>query len=139
MSVSPVLPPRTVVKRSGAIAPFDGDKICSAIERAGKATGAFDADEAKLLAIQTLKVLAHRFHDRAPHIEQIQDVVEQALISANHFATARAYIVYREQRARLRSDRPHAGRCGVFDQRVPRPGGLARERQCQSGLLAGRS
>lgn len=105
MSVSPVLPPRTVVKRSGAIAPFDGDKICSAIERAGKATGAFDADEAKLLAIQTLKVLAHRFHDRAPHIEQIQDVVEQALISANHFATARAYIVYREQRARLRSDR----------------------------------
>jgi ribonucleoside-triphosphate reductase len=104
MSVSPVLPPSTVVKRSGAIAPFDGDKICSAIERAGKATGAFDAAEAQLLSSQTLKVLAHRFHDRAPHIEQIQDVVEQVLISANHFATARAYIVYREQRTRLRSD-----------------------------------
>jgi len=57
-----------------------------------------------LLAIQTLKVLSHRFHDRAPHIEQVQDVVEQVLISANHFATARAYIVYREQRTRLRSD-----------------------------------
>ncbi len=104
MSVAPVLPPRTVVKRSGVNAPFDGTKICSAIERAGKATGAFDAAEAQLLTIQTLKVLSHRFHDRSPHIEQIQDVVEQALISANHFATARAYIVYREQRARLRSD-----------------------------------
>jgi ribonucleoside-triphosphate reductase len=104
MSVSPVLPPSTVVKRSGVTAPFDGAKICSAIERAGKATGAFDAGEAQLLAIQTLKVLAHRFHDHAPHIEQIQDVVEQVLISANHFATARAYIVYREQRTRLRSD-----------------------------------
>ncbi len=105
MSVSPVLPPSTVIKRSGVTAPFDGAKICSAIERAGKATGAFDASEAQLLAIQALKVLAHRFHDRAPHIEQIQDVVEQVLISANHFATARAYIVYREQRTRLRSDR----------------------------------
>ena len=104
MSVSPVLPPSTVIKRSGVTAPFDGAKICSAIERAGKATGAFDASEAQLLAIQTLKVLAHRFDDRAPHIEQIQDVVEQVLISANHFATARAYIVYREQRTRLRSD-----------------------------------
>jgi ribonucleoside-triphosphate reductase len=104
MSASSVFPPSTVIKRSGAIAPFDGDKITSAIERAGKATGAFDAAEAQLLSIQTLKVLAHRFHDRAPHIEQIQDVVEQVLISANHFATARAYIVYREQRTRLRSD-----------------------------------
>jgi anaerobic ribonucleoside-triphosphate reductase len=98
MSVSSVLPPTSVLKRSGVIAPFDGGKICSAIERAGKATGAFDAAEAQLLTSQTLKVLAHRFHEQAPHIEQIQDVVEQVLISANHFATARAYIVYREQR-----------------------------------------
>jgi anaerobic ribonucleoside-triphosphate reductase len=104
MSASSVLPPISVVKRSGVTAPFDGGKIASAIERAGKATGTFDAAEAQLLTSQTLKVLAHRFHDHAPHIEQIQDVVEQVLISANHFATARAYIVYREQRTRLRSD-----------------------------------
>jgi anaerobic ribonucleoside-triphosphate reductase len=104
MSASSVLPPISVVKRSGVTAPFDGGKIASAIERAGKATGAFDAAEAQLLTSQTLKVLTHRFHDHAPHIEQIQDVVEQVLISANHFATARAYIVYREQRTRLRSD-----------------------------------
>ena len=105
MSVSSAHLPSTVIKRSGAIASFDGDKICSAIERAGKATGAFDAAEAQLLTSQTFKVLAHRFHDGAPHIEQVQDVIEQVLISANHFATARAYIVYREQRTRLRSDR----------------------------------
>jgi ribonucleoside-triphosphate reductase len=105
MSTTAVLPPASVVKRSGAIVLFDGEKIRSAIERAGKATGAFEADEAQLLAIQALKVLSHRFHDRAPHIEQVQDVVEQVLISSNHFATARAYIVYREQRMRLRSDR----------------------------------
>ncbi len=104
MSIFSTLPPSTVVKRSGAVVPFDGEKIFSAIERAGKATGAFDAAEAQLLSSQTLKVLAHRFQDRAPHIEQVQDVVEQVLISANHFTTARAYIVYREQRSRLRRD-----------------------------------
>jgi len=105
MNQTTAIAPITVTKRSGAIVPFETDKIRFAIERAGKATGAFDADEAQLLTIQTLKVLAHRFHDRAPHIEQVQDVVEQVLISANHFSTARAYIVYREQRSRLRSDR----------------------------------
>ena len=98
-------PPRHVVKRAGEIVVFDAGKIRSAIERAGKATGEFDTPEADLLTNQALKVLSHRFSDAAPHIEQIQDVVEQVLISANHFATARAYIVYREKRARLRTDK----------------------------------
>ena len=93
-----------VIKRGGARVPFDAGKIRSAIERAGIAAGEFDATEAQLLTAQALKVLQHRFQDSDPEIEQIQDVVEQVLISANHFATARAYIVYREQRARLRSD-----------------------------------
>jgi ribonucleoside-triphosphate reductase len=98
------LPP-TVVKRDGAQAVFDGEKIRSAIQRAGKAAGEFDDAEAQLLTIQAIKVITHRFGETPPHIEQIQDVVEQVLISANHFATARAYIVYRERRARLRGDR----------------------------------
>lgn len=97
--------PRQVVKRSGETLSFDTGKIRSAIERAGKATGEFDTPEADLLTSQAVKVLCHRFADAAPHIEQIQDVVEQVLISANHFATARAYIVYREKRARLRRDK----------------------------------
>ena len=104
MSNTTIHPPSHIVKRSGDTVRFDGEKIRSAIERAGKATGAFDSAESQLLTIQALKVIAHRFHDRSPHIEQIQDVVEQVLISANHFTTARAYIVYREQRSRLRRD-----------------------------------
>jgi len=94
-----------VIKRGGERAAFDAEKIRSAIERAGKATNEFDGPEAQLLTAQAIKVLAHRFPETPPTIEQIQDVVEQVLISANHFATARAYIVYREQRARLRKDR----------------------------------
>ncbi len=97
--------PAAVIRRDGDAALFDAEKIRSAIERAGAATGEFGADEAGLLTSQAVKVLGHRFAENDPDIEQIQDVVEQVLISANHFATARAYIVYREQRARLRSDK----------------------------------
>ena len=105
MTVTAISLPRTVIKRSGSPAPFDNSKIRSAIERAGRASGEFGGEEAHLLAIQAVKVIAHRFAGSSPHIEEIQDIVEQVLISANHFATARAYIVYREQRARLRADR----------------------------------
>ena len=97
--------PAGIINRTGEQVAFDLERIRVAIERAGKATNEFDGDEADLLAKQAFKVLAHRFGDVTVHIEQIQDVVEQVLISANHFATARAYIVYREQRARLREDK----------------------------------
>jgi ribonucleoside-triphosphate reductase (formate) len=97
--------PRQVIKRSGERAAFDANKIRSALERAGAATGEFGADEASLLTAQAGKVLIHRFHGQPPDIEQIQDVVEHTLIAANHLKTARAYIVYRERHARLRTDR----------------------------------
>ena len=96
--------PLAIIKREGEQVPFDAEKIRSAIERAGSASGEYDALEAQLLTAQAVKVLQHRFGDGAVDIEQIQDIVEQVLISANHFETARAYIVYREQRARVRAD-----------------------------------
>ncbi len=97
--------PRQVVKRDGKPAPFDATKIRSAIHRAGQATGEFGEIESDLLSAQVVKVLIHRHRIEAPAIENIQDVVEQVLISANHFQTARAYIVYREQHKKLREDR----------------------------------
>ncbi|NEX17129.1 MAG: ribonucleoside triphosphate reductase [Halochromatium sp.] len=98
--------PTSVTKRDGEQIPFDASKIQSAILRAGQATGEFGELEAQLLTAQVVKVLAHRYGEgRNPDIEGIQDVVEQTLISANHFETARSYIVYREQRAKLRADR----------------------------------
>jgi len=96
--------PAAIIKREGEHVPFDAEKIRSAIERAGAASGEYDALEAQLLTAQAVKVLQHRFGDGAVDIEQIQDIVEQVLISANHYETARAYIVYREQRARVRAD-----------------------------------
>ncbi|HID45543.1 MAG TPA: ribonucleoside triphosphate reductase [Chromatiaceae bacterium] len=96
--------PISLRKRDGRLAAFDSDKILAAIHRAGEATGELDPQEAQLLTTQVIKILAH-LPDRVPDVERIQDIVEQTLISANHFATARAYIVYREQHRRQREDK----------------------------------
>lgn len=97
--------PINIVKRDGSKLSFDKEKITYAIQRAGEDTQEFDKEEAMLLTAQVIKVLTHKFNDTDPTVEQIQDVVEQVLISSNHFKTARSYIVYRENRARLRQQK----------------------------------
>lgn len=52
-----------------------------------------------------MRVISHRYQDPGlPCAEAIQDIDEQVLISANHFAFAYAYIVYRKQHHKLRAD-----------------------------------
>ncbi len=94
-----------VTKRDGTLAPFDNTKIYDAILKAGQATSEFSEQEAWLLTAKVLKVLEHKFSESLPSIEQIQDIVEQVLISDNYFKTAKAYILYRDQRSRMRSDK----------------------------------
>ena len=103
-SVLPPLPQR-IIKRDGADVPFDANRITVALTKAGRATGDFGEDEAQLLTQRTLKVLRHRFVGAPPTVEQVQDVVEQMLVDANHTKTFRAYATYRDQRHRLRQDR----------------------------------
>jgi len=93
-----------VIKRNGQKVKFDLDKIFSAIQRAGLATGDFAVEDARLLTLQVLKILCHRHTHRTLGIEQIQNVVEQVLISSDFYHTARAYIIYREQHKKLRQD-----------------------------------
>ena len=94
-----------VTKRDGTLAPFDSNKIYQAILKAGNSTGEFGENEAWLITGQVLKVMKHKYAETLPTIENIQDIVEQALISSNYFATAKAYILYRDQRNRARTDR----------------------------------
>ncbi len=97
--------PSHIIKRSGVRAPFDAERILSAIARAGQATGEFGEADARRLCDAAIKVIAHRHAGDVPTIEQIQDIVEQVLISTDYPATARAYIVYREKRGQARQDR----------------------------------
>lgn len=104
---APVLPPlpQRIIKRDGLDVPFEPKRITAALAKAGRATGEFAADEAELLTQQTLKVLRHRYEGTAPTVEQVQDIVEQTLLSANHNKTFRAYATYRDQRNRVRQDK----------------------------------
>lgn len=97
--------PGEVIKRDGERTAFAIARIQSALRRAGAAAGEFGEAQAASLAEQVCRVLAHRFHDQTPGVEQIQDVAEQVLIAANYGNTARAFIAYRGQHARLRQDR----------------------------------
>ncbi|MBS1186910.1 MAG: Ribonucleoside-triphosphate reductase, anaerobic [Burkholderiaceae bacterium] len=94
-----------IVKRDGSVKTFDADKIRAAIAKAGRATGEFGEDEAtRLTENEVLKKLV-KLGTSTPHIEQIQDAVECGLYEAGHKKTLRAYIVYREQHQKLRSDK----------------------------------
>jgi ribonucleoside-triphosphate reductase len=96
--------PHSIVKRNGLTHPFDESKITSALARAGRATGEFDAGEAdRITWHQVLPALAGG--DATPSVEQVQDCVERALFEAGHPRTLRAYIVYREQHRKLREAR----------------------------------
>lgn len=104
-SVIELGPLSDVIRRDGERIAFDASRIAAAITKAGEATTEFGAEEAWLLTQQVVKVLKYRFAGAVtPTVEQVQDVVEQVLISSNYYKTARAYIVYREQREKARKD-----------------------------------
>jgi len=90
-------------KRSGEIVDFNKEKITSAIFKATEAVGKPDQALAQKLSDQVVDILNDKFHARSiPAVEEIQDIVEEILIKARQIKAAKAYILYRDQRARLR-------------------------------------
>ena len=95
-----------VVKRTGAIVPFNQDRITNAIYRAAVAVGGRDRSIAQKLSDQVVAMLEEITPPgHIPTIEEIQDVVEKVLIENGHAKTAKAYILYRNERARQRQER----------------------------------
>lgn len=93
---------KNIIKRDGRIVPFDPEKITNAIAKAGKATGEFDYETARRLTIKVLLLAEELICNRDPHVEEIQDIVEEILLSSPYRKTAKAYIIYRDQHARMR-------------------------------------
>jgi len=91
-----------VKKRDGSIQEFDINKIIRAIGRSGKETGEFDDVITSRLAIRVVNLLEMNVYNSTPEIEQIQDIVEDVLLTSPFKKTAKSYILYREQHARLR-------------------------------------
>ncbi|MBU1684365.1 ribonucleoside triphosphate reductase [Patescibacteria group bacterium] len=92
-----------IKKRSGKIVNFDKKKITNAILKAMEATDSLDKKLAQELTDQVIEKIKNKFHNRSiPAIEEIQDIVEEILIKNKQIKTAKAYILYRDQKARLR-------------------------------------
>ncbi len=92
-----------VQKRDGTIVPFEQERITDAIFKALTITGEGEKKKAKRLSDRVVRILNRRFKKgEIPNIEQIQDIVEEVLILEGLVKTAKAYILYREQRRRIR-------------------------------------
>ena len=92
-----------VTKRSGAIVPFNKERIANAIYRAVVAVGGRDKHKAGELAEHVVTILNDKFSDNStPNIEDIQDIVEKVLIENGHSTVAKEFILYREEAAKRR-------------------------------------
>ncbi|MDR0552710.1 MAG: ribonucleoside triphosphate reductase, partial [Holosporales bacterium] len=94
---------RYVIKRDGSFADFSIERIASAIYRAARETDEFGLSESGFLASVVADKISKKFIKDTPDIESIQDIVEEVLIEKSYIATAKVYILYREQHAKMRS------------------------------------
>ena len=104
-------------KRSGEIVEFDQEKIKSAIFKATKSVGEEDEELSGKLSAEVAKAVNKKFHSRSiPAVEEIQDVVEETLIANRQIKAAKAYILYRDQHARMREMRSMVNGNELMDQ-----------------------
>ena len=94
--------PATIIKRDGASVPFDSVKILNAITKANQAVGGEDMSPTDLLFV-TEKVCKKLDERNLCSVEEIQDVVEESLIQYDYAKTAKAYILYRAEHAKMRN------------------------------------
>lgn len=108
-----------IIKRDGEIAEFNAAKITDAIKKASDVTKEFDAKTAKQLTRNVLGIIKNFVREKqsnlkAPTIEEIQDIVEEVLLSSDYKQTAKAYILYREQHSKIRDFASKAS-CDMID------------------------
>ncbi len=99
---------RFIVKRDGSSALYERDKITNAIFKAAQAVNSgYDRQWAEELARRVEASLIERCNENGyrPHVEDIQDLVEQVLIETGQARIAKAYILYRERRSQARDTR----------------------------------
>ena len=89
-------------KRDGSVVQFEEEKITEAIWKAAKAVGGNNRELAEHLGKVVVDDIQEKFDNRIPNVEEVQDIVEKALIEAGHAKTAKAYILYRKSHQELR-------------------------------------
>lgn len=91
-----------VKKRDGKIASFNRGLITEAIFKATQAVGRPDQELSDRLSMKVVDLLESIVHRRIPGVEEVQDIVEKVLMNEGETEIAKAYILYREEHARIR-------------------------------------
>ena len=115
-----------VIRRNGSFSPFDSSKISVAITKAFVAVEGASAtasrrirETVEALTRQIVDVLSRRADaSRTIHIEDIQDQVELALMRSGEHKVARAYVLYREERAQERRKRVEQSSAAGSERRI---------------------
>ncbi len=128
-----------IKKRDGREASFDDSKITDAIFKAARAVGGEDRETAVELTLEVLRKLKKQYNGQVFGVEDVQDIVEKVLIEKGHARTAKAYILYRDRRTRLRDakgelmdvveeivketdkDNANVGNCVKYDTKIVNP------------------
>ncbi len=96
----------SVIKRDGSDAVFCLDKIAGAVIKAFDATQMqFDQDIINLIALRVSADIQSKVKDGRVHVEDIQDSAEMVLEQAGYTKAAKAFILYRKQREKMRNMR----------------------------------
>ena len=105
-------------KRDGRIVAFDKEKITSAVYRAIIATGGReDRTLAESLSTRVIEILNEKYGTGTiPAVEDVQDVVERALVENGQAKVAKAYIIYRQKRAEIRREKQRVLEKEVIDE-----------------------
>ncbi|MDX1503383.1 MAG: ribonucleoside-diphosphate reductase subunit alpha [Thermoanaerobaculia bacterium] len=105
-----------VVKRTGVVADFDEERIRTAILKAIAAVGEeIPSEKVDGIVAAVSAEIDARFAEFFPNVENIQDLVEKHLVLAGHYEIAKAYILYREERRKVREQ---ARRRAIEDARL---------------------
>jgi uridine kinase len=96
---------KNVIKRSGAIVPFNPDRIANVIYRAAVSVGGRDKEKAQELAKKVMEMMDKTFDEGyTPQVEEIQDIIEKVLVENGHAKVAKEFILYRDKAAQRRSE-----------------------------------
>jgi uridine kinase len=101
---------QSIVKRTGEVVPFDREKVRVAIYKSTAAVGDHDAGLADRAADEVIESLGLAYSADLPAtVEDVQDIVERVLIKSGNADVAKAFILYRHERAKIRSGRRTVG------------------------------
>jgi len=128
---------KQIMTRNGTIAEFDADKITQAILAAGNATNEFKLEIANKLTLQVLQLAFQIVDEKNPHVEEIQDIVEEVLIHSPYLKTAKTHIINRDQHKKKIREISNNSNIDLIDKYISRLDWKVQENSNMSFSLQG--